>query len=87
MCVCRDGQPVDGGPRLARSVKDRTLDYQSSRLHARGGSDELFPGIIKDGFAHNLDLMSQELRSVKVVRRATVTLSDKLAAGLVKLSR
>jgi hypothetical protein len=29
----------------------------------------------------------QELRSVKVVRRETVTLSDKLAAGLVKLSR
>jgi hypothetical protein len=33
------------------------------------------------------EFTSQELRSVKVVRRATVTLSDKLAAGLVKLSR
>lgn len=33
------------------------------------------------------DSTSQELRSVKVVRRETVTLSDKLAAGLVKLSR
>ena len=29
----------------------------------------------------------QELQSVKVVRREQITLSDKITAGLVKLSR